>query len=507
MEDKEYICIDLKSFYASVECVFRNLDPLVTNLVVADETRTEKTICLAVTPALKSFGIPGRARLFEVIQMVERINKERKKRINNKKFSGESCNIEELNNNPYLKLSFLIAPPQMAKYIEMSTKIYNIYLKYIAPEDIHVYSIDEVFMDVTDYLKIYNKSSHEFAKMLINDVLTITRITATAGIGTNMYLSKVAMDIVAKHIPADENGVRIAQLDEMSYREQLWNHKPLTDFWRVGHGINERLNKLGLYTMGDIARCSLGDVNKDYYNENLLYKEFGVNAELLIDHAWGYEPTTIKDVKSYRPKSNSLSSGQVLSCGYDYNKTKIIIKEMADLLTLDLVNKGLVTNNIALYIGYDIENLKDQNILEKYQGEISTDYVGRMVPKSDHKSISFDYTSSTNDIMSYVDILFNKTVNPLLLVRKVNISANNLISEEEKKHTNGYVQLNLFTDYDQKNIEDKKKEEEYQKEKKLQHTIINLKSKYGKNAILKGMNLEEGATTIERNGQIGGHKA
>ena len=363
-ENKTYICIDLKSFYASVECVLRGLDPLSTNLVVADTSRTEKTICLAVSPSLKAYGIPGRARLFEVVQKVKEVNRARKRKCPYPDFLGESTSATILAKSPELSLSYIAATPRMAKYIEISSKIYSIYLKYIAPEDIHVYSIDEVFMDVTNYLKNYHKSAHELAMIMIQDVLKNTGITATAGIGTNMYLAKVAMDIVAKHIPADKDGVRIAQLDEQSYRKQLWAHQPLKDFWRVGTGYVRRLEALGLYTMGDIARCSLGSKD-DYYNEDLLYKEFGINAELLIDHAWGYEPTRMQDIKNYKPASNSISSGQVIHCGYDYEKAKILVMEMMDDLSLDLVHKKLMTNQIGLAIGYDIENLTDPNIKEQ----------------------------------------------------------------------------------------------------------------------------------------------
>lgn len=488
---RTYICIDLKSFYASCECVDMGLDPLTTNLVVADVSRTEKTICLAVTPALKSFGISGRARLFEVIQKVDEINKERKKKIRYKEFTKESYDISELNNNPFCKLSFLAAPPRMAKYIEISTEIYNVYLKYVAPEDIHVYSIDEVFMDVTNYLPALKITPFELAKRIIKDVMEKTSITACAGIGTNMYLAKVAMDIVSKHVEADADGVRIAYLDEKSYRYKLWNHRPLTDFWRVGRGISKRLENLGLYTMGDIASCSIGE---GYYSEELLYKEFGINAELLIDHAWGYEPTTIADIKVYKPKINSLSSGQVLSCGYDHKKALIVIKEMIELLSLDLVKKRLMTNSISLTIGYDIDNLKDENLMDGV--EISTDYIGRKVPKSAHGTTSFNYTQATSIMIKEITKLYNEIVNKKLLIKRINICVNSVINEDSNINK-GYTQFNLFEEIDD-SVDEKK-------EKKLQQAIVNIKSKYGKNSVLKAMDLEEGATTIERNSQIGGH--
>lgn len=498
MKSKTYICIDLKSFYASVECMKRNLNPLTTNLVVADSSRTEKTICLAVTPSLKALGIPGRARLFDVVQKVKEINYERKKNNNFKPFVRESFNIDELNKHPEYKLSYIVAPPHMAHYIDISSKIYSIYLKYVSEEDIHVYSIDEVFIDITSYIN--NTTSKEFTQKIIKNVLLETNITATAGIGTNMYLAKVAMDILAKKIPADENGVRIAELDEMNYRKYLWNHKPLKDFWRVGNGYVKRLEKLGLYTMGDIAKCSVGSSN-DYYNEDLLYKEFGINAELLIDHAWGYEPTTIKDVKSYIPQATSLSSGQVLSCGYECDKALLIAKEMMDLLSLDLVEKKVLTNQITLYLGYDSFS---ENILTSYDGPIEIDYYGRKIPKSSHGSLNLqDYTSSTTTLVNSISTLFKKIANPKLLIKRINISANNLIPLSTYTHQNKYKQISLFDN--EKNIQ--KDIEEKTKEAKLQNTIINIKKKYGKNAILKGMNLEEASTAKERNNQIGGHKS
>lgn len=381
--ERTYIAIDLKSFYASVECIERKLNPMTTNLVVADRSRTEKTICLAVSPSLKSFGIPGRPRLFEVVQKINEVNAGRKWRAPGRSFTGTSYDFEELRNNPKLAVDFIVALPRMAHYIEYSTQIYNIYLKYVAPEDIHIYSIDEVFMDVTDYLKSYRMTARELAMTIILDVLDEVGITATAGIGTNMYLCKVAMDIVAKHIEPDEKGVRIAELDEMSYRRLLWNHRPLTDFWRVGRGYAKKLEKAGLFTMGDIARCSIGKP-EDYYNEDLLYKMFGVNAELLIDHAWGYEPCTMKEVKAYKPSTNSVCSGQVLQCPYDFHKARMVVREMVDMMVLDLVDKRLVTDQIVLTVGYDIENFKDADRRRKYTGEITTDHYGRKIPKHAH---------------------------------------------------------------------------------------------------------------------------
>ncbi|MDE6221732.1 MAG: DNA methylase, partial [Lachnospiraceae bacterium] len=410
-----YIAIDLKSFYASVECVERQLDPMDTNLVVADASRTEKTICLAVSPSLKSFGISGRARLFEVVQKVREVNTLRKSEAPNHQFMGESYLAKELQEHPEFSLSYIIAPPRMAHYMEYSTKIYEIYLKYIAPEDIHVYSIDEVFMDVTAYLKTYALSARELAAKIIQDVLARTGITATAGIGTNLYLCKIAMDIVAKHVDPDSNGVRIAELDEMKYRELLWDHQPITDFWRVGHGYARKLAEYGMFTMGDVARCSIGD-DRNYYNEDLLYKLFGVNAELLIDHAWGWEPTTIELIKQYKPEANSLSSGQVLQCPYDSAKAKLVVKEMTDLLVLDLVEKHLVTDQLVLTIGYDIDNLANPENVSKYKGEITTDHYGRKVPKHAHGTANMEEpSSSTKQIMDTVMALYDRIVDKNLL--------------------------------------------------------------------------------------------
>lgn len=497
--EKVYMCIDLKSFYASVECIERGLDPLNTNLVVADESRTEKTVCLAITPSLKQYGLGGRARLFEVIQKVKSINYERRKNNNYKKFNSKSFLDSELKKDRTLELDFIIAPPQMKKYMKYSTDIYKIYLKYLAPEDIFVYSIDEVFCDITTYLSMYKMTAKELVSKIIKDVYDTTGITATAGIGTNMYLAKVCMDIVAKHTEPNEFGVRIAELDEMSYRKLLWNHKPLTSFWRVGKGIANKLEKNGLYTMGDIARCSLN-------NENLLYKLFGVNSELLIDHAWGWEPTTIEDVKAYKPERNSISSGQVLHSPYKYEKAKLIVREMIDLLSLDLTDKHLVTKQLVLDIGYDIENLTNPTIRRLYDGEITIDSYGREVPKHSHGTINLDYNTSSTKVLSKKCIeLFDRIVNKNLLIRKINITACNVINENKAKNEVVLEQLNLFcsTNDSEQNIEEKKKQEE---DNKLQHTLINIKNKYGKNSILKGMNLEEGATTIDRNNQVGGHK-
>lgn len=451
-----YIAIDLKSFYASVECIERGLNPLTTNLVVADPNRTEKTICLAVSPSLKTYGIPGRARLFEVQQKLKEV----------KQRTGK-------------EVEYIIAPPQMARYIEVSADIYEIYLKYISPEDIHVYSIDECFMDVTNYLSLYQMSAKELAVKMIHDVLKKTGITATAGIGTNLYLCKIAMDIVAKHVDPDTSGVRIAELDELTYRRLLWDHRPLTDFWRIGGGIAKRLESSGVFTMGDIARISL-------YNEDLLYRMLGIDAELLIDHAWGYEPCGMEEIKSYKPTTNSISSGQVLQYPYDFHKARIIVQEMTELLVLELVDKGLVTDSLTLTIGYDRGNVDEGT----YQGEVIYDRYGRMIPKSAHGTANLGTTSSsTRKIMTAILELYDRIGSKELMVRRVNLSANNLVEES-------YEQYDLFTD-----------PVEQAKERKLQEAMLSIKKKFGKNAILKGVNLEEGATTRERNNQIGGHKA
>ena len=504
MSDNIYLCIDLKSFYASVECVERGLDPMTTNLVVADSDRTEKTICLAVSPSLKKYGISGRARLFEVVQKVKEENNRRRKNIRYKEFSGSSVNDIELMENNNLKIDYIVAPPRMAHYIEHSTEIYKIYLKYISPEDIHVYSIDEVFIDLTKYLSTYNLTPRQLAMKIIKDVLKTTGITSTAGIGTNMYLAKIAMDIVAKHIKPDKYGVRIAELDEMSYRKQLWGHTPITDFWRVGKGYAKKLAEHGLFTMGDIARCSLGKTN-DYYNEDLLYKLFGINAELLVDHAWGWECCTIADIKAYKPLNTSICSGQVLQCPYKTEQARLVIKEIADNLALELVDKELVINQIVITVGYDIENLHNPDI--KYTGEIVLDPYGRSIPKNAHGTINMEYTSSTKTLVQKALELYDKIINPKLLIRRMNITANHLQAERDIKKQEIVEQLDLFTDYAEKEREENKKMLAMQKEKQIQHTLLDIKKKFGKNAILKGMNLTKDATGKDRNNRIGGHKA
>lgn len=504
---KSYIAIDLKSFYASVECVERGLNPLAANLVVADESRTEKTICLAVSPSLKAYGIPGRARLFEVVQRVREVNLERRGKAPGGRFSGTSCNALELAGHPELELAYIIAPPRMGFYVEYSTRIYSVYLKYVAPEDMHVYSIDEVFMDVTDYLHVYGMTPRELAAKIVRDVLEETGITATAGIGTNLYLCKVAMDIGAKHVMPDENGVRIAELDEMSYRRQLWDHRPLTDFWRVGRGYRTRLEEAGLFTMGDIARCSLGG-DGDFYNEELLYRMFGVNAELLIDHAWGWEPVTMDLIKAYRPETNSICSGQVLQQPYDFERGRLIVREMADQLALELVEKRLVTDQLTLTVGYDIENLSDPEIRKRFKGETATDRYGRRVPRHAHGTVNLScQTSSARMILDAVTELYGRIVNPVLLVRRVTVAANRLVDETQAKQTQEFEQMDLFTDYEALQRQKDEENSRLLKERRLQEAILEIKGKYGKNAVLKGMNLQEGATAKERNRQIGGHKA
>ena len=506
-ENRTYIAIDLKSFFASVECKERKLDPLKTNLVVADATRTEKTICLAVTPSLKAYGIPGRARLFEVVQRVREENQKRAAAAPGHRLEGTSYDDDALKNNPSLAIDYVIAPPRMALYMEYSTKIYNIYLKYVAPEDIHVYSIDEVMMDVTSYLRTYGMSARELARRMIQDVLAETNITATAGIGTNLYLCKIAMDIVAKHVEPDDDGVRIAQLDEMQYRKLLWNHRPITDFWRVGAGYARKLEENGMYTMGDVARCSMGKEDS-FYNEDLLYRLFGVNAELLIDHAWGYEPCTMEMIKAYRPTTSSLCSGQVLQCPYDFEKTRLVVQEMVDLQVLDLVDKGLMTDQVVLTIGYDIENLTDPKRRKAYHGEVTIDRYGRAVPKHAHGTINLkEHTSSTIKITEKVMELYDCIVDPALLVRRINMSVNHLEAENAVVQKEEYEQLDLFTDYAQKEEKDREERQMREREKNMQHAMIDIKKKYGKNAIIKGMNLQEGATACDRNRQIGGHKA
>lgn len=504
-KERIYIAIDLKSFYASVECVERHLDPLATNLVVADESRTEKTICLAVSPSLKQYGISGRARLFEVVQRVREVNAARKANAPGRILNGTSADDTALKQNPALAVGYIAAPPRMAFYMEYSTRIYNIYLKYVAPEDIHVYSIDEVFIDATDYL--HKESAREFAMRIITDVLETTGITAAAGIGTNLYLCKVAMDIVAKHIPADARGVRIAELDEMSYRRLLWTHTPLTDFWRVGRGYEKKLQEHGMFTMGDVARCSIGGPN-DSHNEELLYRLFGVNAELLIDHAWGFEPCTIAQIRAYRPETNSLSSGQVLSCPYDFEKARLVVQEMADLLMLDLVDKGLVTDQMTLTVGYDRESLTDPQISRRYKGEVTTDRYGRRIPVHAHGTANLDrQTSSAKLATEAVLSLYDRIVNPDLLVRRINLTANRVVEEGSQRREPKMEQLDLFTDYEALERQREAQEAELEKERKMQKAVLDIKKKFGKNAVLKGMNFKEGATAAKRNGQIGGHKA
>jgi len=507
MGKRTYICIDLKSFYASVECVARGLDPLRTNLVVADKSRTDKTVCLAVTPPMKAYGLSGRSRLFEVISKVREVNAARRKNTPFGEFMGTSFDDCMLKNDPELKLDYIVAPPRMAHYMAVSSHIYDIYLRHVSHEDIFAYSIDEVFIDATAYLHTLKITGREFAMRMIKDVLLETGITATAGVGTNMYLAKIAMDIMAKKMPADKDGVRIAELNEYSYREELWDHRPLTDFWRVGHGYATKLSEVGLYTMGDIALCSAGEKGS-YYSEDLLYKLFGVNAELLIDHAWGYEPTTIADVKSYKPSSNSISSGQVLTVPYTADKARLIVREMTDLLVLDLVEKGLVTDQIVLTIGYDVENITNTAISSKYSGEIVIDRYGRQIPKHSHGTQNLKKkTSSTNAILSAVTELYDRIINKDLLVRRINVVANKVVPEGEEPDSTTPQQMSFFDILDQndKAIQAEKRAEE--KEKKVQRTLIDIKKKHGKNAIVKGMNLEEGATAMERNKQVGGHKA
>lgn len=499
-KNRIYAAIDLKSFFASVECVQRGLDPLGVNLVVADSSRTEKTICLAVSPALKAYGIPGRARLFEVVRKVRDVNRQRRKNAPNGTFKGKSFVDEELKNDPALEVGYIVAVPRMGKYVETSRKIYEIYKQYVSEDDIIVYSIDEVFIDLTDYLKIYKLTARSLVMKMIKHILSETGITATAGIGTNLYLCKIAMDVEAKKILPDENGVRIAELDEISYRKKLWDHKPITDFWRVGAGYAERLAAQGLRTMGDIARCSLGS-QSDYYNEELLFKIFGVNAELLIDHAWGYEPCTIKDVKAYKPSVNSLSSGQVLQEPYSFEKARLIVKEMADFLAMDLFEKRLVTNQIVIDIVYDAENLSRPEI--NYNGEVKEDRYGRKMPAAAHGSHNLGkFTSSTAVLVEEFDKLFLKTANHDLLVRKLNLCASFTLDEKTAAENRAVEQISFFDDASATASE----EEKTAKERKRQEAVLEIRKKYGKNAMLKGMNFEQGATGKSRNKQIGGHK-
>ena len=510
---RQYVAIDAKSFYASVECVERHLNPLTTNLVVADESRTEKTICLAVSPSLKAHGIPGRARLFEVIQRVKAVNQERLNagirsgairrdpETRKYQFSASSFDAEAIEKDPTLEISYIVAPPRMRLYEEYSSRIYATYLKYVSSEDVIVYSIDEVFIDVTDYLRTYGMTAHELTMTMVRDVLYNTGITATAGIGTNLFLAKVAMDIEAKKSKPDKDGVRIAALDEMSFREKLWTHQPLTDFWRIGRGISKKLEALQLFTLGDVARASL-----DPFSEDKLYKTFGVNAELLIDHAWGWEPVTVEDIRQYRPSTSSISSGQVLQCPYDSEKGRLIVREMTELLVLDLVRKHVVTKQIVLDIGYDRESLEGERG-RKYTGPVVMDPYGRKIPKAAHGTGNMDgYTSSTHAIMSAVLDVYDRVVHKDLLIRRVNVTACNLVSETEIPEDKP-EQLDMFTDYEALEQEKKARELAEEKERRLQNITLAIQDKFGKNAMLKGMNLMEGGTTIARNGQIGGHKA
>ncbi len=501
MGEHVYLAIDLKSFYASVECVERGLDPLTTHLVVADRSRSEKTICLAVTPSLKRCGLPGRPRLFEVVQKVREVNARRRQTAPRHLFTGTSCQAPELTDNPGLEMAYLVAPPRMSHYMALSTKIYTIYLKYVAPEDIHVYSIDEVFIDATRYLPLYGVSAQELAMKMILDVLHTTGITATAGIADNLFLCKVAMDITAKHIPPDKNGVRIAQLDTRSYRETMWTHRPLTDFWRVGKGYARKLEKLGIHTMGDIARCSVK-------NEELLYRLFGVNAELLIDHAWGWEPCTIAQIKAYRPQFTSMGAGQVLPDPYPCAKARLVVHEMTDQLVLDLVDKKLLTNQLTLTVGYDRENLAADSHAA-YCGDVTRDPYGRAIPKAAHGTANLPgYTSSSREVIQAVLALFDRIVDPHLTVRRINLSANRVLPEGRTPTDSPLMeQMDLFTDYEAKARLEAESAAEKQRERKIQEAMLGIKKKYGKNAVLKGMNLEEGATAQSRNRSIGGHRA
>mgnify|MGYP000881901707 FL=1 len=507
MKERTYICCDLKSFYASVECIERGLNPLDTNLVVADLSRTEKTICLAVTPSLKSYGISGRARLFEVIQRVKEVNNQRQRNTPGRQFTGASSHDPEVRRNPSLALDYIVAPPRMAHYIDWSTRVYSVYLKHVAPEDIYPYSIDEVFIDATSYLQTYHLSAREFARKIILDILQTTGITAAAGIGTNLYLAKVAMDIGAKHVPADEYGVRIAELDEMGYRRSFWTHRPLTDFWRVGKGYAAKLEAHGLYTMGDIARCSIGQPT-DYHNEELLYKLFGVNAELLIDHAWGWEPCTIADIKAYKPAANSCGSGQVLHCATPADQARLIVREMADQLALDLVDKHLMTNQLVLTVGYDRENLTDPTRNAAYHGPVATDRYGRQIPKHAHGTTNLrQYTSSTRSILNAVTELFDRIVDKRLLVRRVNLVACRVLDEDAAREKDSCEQLDFFSITESAQQQAAAEEKELDRERRRQQAMLAIKKKFGKNAIIKGMDLQECATAMERNAQIGGHKA
>ncbi|MCR5090983.1 MAG: DNA methylase [Oscillospiraceae bacterium] len=502
MAEKTYIAIDLKSFYASVECKERGLDPLTTHLVVADESRTEKTICLAVSPSLKAYGISGRPRLFEVVQAVREINRKRRENAPGHSFTDSSSSAVRLAENPSLELDYIVAMPRMAYYMEYSTRIYQIYMKYVSPEDMHVYSVDEVFIDATRYLQRSGKTAREFTRMLIQDVLDSTGITATAGIGSNMYLCKIAMDIVAKHLPPDSDGVRIAELDEMGYRETLWNHRPLTDFWRVGRGIAGKLEANGMYTMGDVARCSVGNAH-DRYNEELLYQLFGVNAELLIDHAWGWENCSIADIRAYRPENSSLSVGQVLSCPYDAKKAAIIIREMTEGLVLDLVVKGLVTDQVVLTLGYD-----NSGVTPEYTGAVILDGYGRKAPKHAHGTENLGrQTSSTRLILEAMLRLYERIVDPRLFIRRMYVVANHVVPASSVKESGqSFEQLDLFVDYEEKAKREAADEERLLREQRLQEAMLGIKKRYGKNAILHGTSYQDGATGRERNEQIGGHR-
>lgn len=495
MGERIYAAIDLKSFYASVECAARELDPMTTNLVVADARRTEKTICLAVSPSLKKWGIPGRPRLFEVSQRIAQVNALRRCAAPGRTLTGKSWDAPTLERDGSLAVDYIVAPPRMSYYMECSSMIYNVYLKYIAPEDIHVYSIDEVFIDLTGYLKTYGCTPRELVMRMIRDVLETSGVTATAGIGTNLYLCKVAMDIVAKHIPADENGVRIAQLDELEYRRKLWDHRPLTDFWRVGRGYSAKLESHGMFTMGDVARCSME-------HEDLLYRLFGVNAELLIDHAWGWEPCTMADIRAYKPRSSSVSAGQVLSEPSTWERGRLIVREMADLMALDLVDKGLATDQLVLTVGYDIANLRDPGIRSSYRGDITRDAYGREVPKHAHGTVNLpEHTASTMELLEAVTELYERITAPDLLIRRLTLCANRLAPEQSP----GAVccQMDLFASAE----ENQRKAQMLEREKRRQQAMLDIRRRYGKNAIVKGMNLEEGATAMERNRQIGGHQA
>lgn len=491
---KSYIAIDLKSFYASVECVERGLDPLDTCLVVADPSRTEKTICLAVSPALKAYGTGGRPRLFEVVQKVREVNYRRGR-------AGKSYSAKLLQQRPDFALDYVVAPPQMQLYIDYSSRIYDIYQHFIAPEDIHVYSIDEVFIDASAYLDTYKMSPHELAMTIIRAVLKETGITATAGIGTNLYLSKVAMDIVAKKMKPDSDGVRIAELDEMGYRRELWDHRPLTDFWRVGRGYAKSLAQYNIYTMGDIALQSV-------VNEELLYKLFGVNAELLIDHAWGWEPVTMAEVKSYRPETKSMSSGQVLQEPYTADKARTVILEMADAVSFDLIEQGVVTDQLVLTIGYDVESLTNKAISSRYKGQIKKDFYGRNVPVHSHGTINIDRpTSSARILIEKTAELYDRIVNPNLLIRRLTLSINHLIDEFRINRHKYAVQPDLFSDYEEIKRKREAESRENAKERRRQEALLHLRKKFGKNVVLRGLNYAEGATQKDRNKQIGGHKA